>query len=268
MMIDVEFGVIFIRYDRLILPEKAGSRSNGNAALLSELSDVAFLEWSHQRELAAQSGNSPQSPRIRYILFHKIGRGAEHPEGQAIINDIFQAVMLTNPLLAEEVPDLENAKGYEFVKWSDLLQFRALLGTEPGRIVTKLLSEHRETLGQCRVAGVTVFAGGDKDERKSPKTVRPSMLFKIEEFPGNAFSTDSDPTGTEPDFTSSMESINLGGGGTGGTEPVSPGSGEDELIGVVGEDDGARQSGDEGSEDGRNPEDDEDAPMPGDWDEQ
>lgn len=262
MMIDVEYGVVLVRYDRLVFPKEATSKpsaseANEGPALLSDLSDVIFLEWSHQKALAAQRGD-PQSPNIRFILFHKIGQGTEHPEGEKIISTIFEAEELGNHKFGH-VPELALPHAFQFAKAKDLHSFHGLLGTEPGKIMTKLLSEHRETLGQCRVAGVMVFAAGSKEQRSDRKSVRPSMLFKIEHWPGGGFASGSGPDAT-PDLSSAAASVQGAGDAESYVAPSGPGVGGHRgghvyyLPGqhpgrynpqVVGEDRDARQPGDQ-----------------------
>lgn len=151
---------------------------------------------------------------IQYIIFHKIDQSAEHPEGKEIIDIIFEALRLGGYPREGEIPSIDKPHSFGFAKADRLLSFHALLISAPGKIVTQLLSEHRGDLGQCRVVDIMVFAEGTRDQRRNRQNVRPTLVFEIEDWPGETFTAGSRPgAGSRPFATTGRGAGDGGGGG-------------------------------------------------------
>lgn len=175
---DVRNGVLLAPFGGVWVPRRSiemfrGQWRGGEIAPLSQWSDVVFLEWMRQSQRA--NGRA----EINYVLFHKIAREDDDPTGGDIIDAIFDVLARTasgNP----GPPVISHWRTFSFAEPRDAAAFLALLGTEAGNMVSKLLSEHKADLGVRRVTSISVFARGSPQERFDRQRVQPSMVFKVE----------------------------------------------------------------------------------------
>lgn len=143
--------------------------------LISDWSDVTFIEWDTLRSLQDREGEPLQFFAITGI---RLPQRESHKGGKDIVENVFR---ISRKRDLPQVPAWTFKVTLELDNEDDAEDFHTLLGTTPGNMITKLLSEHHKARGHREVKSITFYANNERArDRGDPEAASICMVFEIQ----------------------------------------------------------------------------------------